>query len=94
MAKVLLSHKLVSVVSVSRDESQKRKEDTTGCQEMVNRSPLPSLTYTFITANDLSVQLQTALILKSFGTKRRACRMTCPSYSNTEIDTPANHTHR
>lgn len=67
----------VSVVSLSRTESQNSRDtlilyrkDTTGRQEMVNETRLPPLRYTFVTLDNPSVQLQTALILKSLRMKK------------------------
>lgn len=71
----------VSIVSQnSRDthtytvvERARNRASEDGEQEL-----LPSLRYSFIIANDLSVQLQKALIWKSSGMKKeRSCHMTC-----------------
>lgn len=64
-----LSQVTVSVVSLSRTETQ-NSQDTTGRQETVNETRLPPLRYTFVTLNNPSVQLQTALILKSLRMKK------------------------
>lgn len=72
-----ISQVTASVVSLSRTESQNSRDtlilyrkDTTGRQEMVNETRLPPLRYTFVTLDNPSVQLQTALILKSLRMKK------------------------